>query len=254
MAIHVQGVRVCSTFEDERSLRPCYTERPYSDMTAELQSLSTQLYYMHVMMLNDQAQEVVRNSFKGIGAEVWCKLFWEYEPGVGIRCGAMLQSLLTRRVGEHDETDLTREIESCERDVSKYEQQSNDLIRDAIKHGIVFGGMAHQGLKHHIDLSISRLATYKALGDEMINYTRARRTWADPNAMQVDAVHVSGGQERQGSSGNAQLDKGKGGKGGNGTAKKGGKGKEKMRNWPAGSKVNAGAARRRDTRRRSAER
>ena len=75
---------------------------------------------------------------------------------MGIRYGAMLQSLLKRRFGEHDETDLTREIESFERDISKYEQQSNDLISDAIKHGIVCGGMDQQGLKQHIDLSISR--------------------------------------------------------------------------------------------------
>ena len=132
MAIHVQGFRVRSTSEDERSLRPCYTEKPHCDMTAELQSLSTMLYYMPVMMLNDQAQEIVRNSPESIGAEVWRKLPWEYEPGVGIRYGAMLQSQLKRRVGEHDETDLARE--SIERDVSKYEQQSNDLIRDAMKH------------------------------------------------------------------------------------------------------------------------
>ena len=80
-----------------------------SDMTAELQSLSTQLYYMLVMMLSDQALEIVRNSPEGIGAEVWRKLLWEYEPGVGIRYGAMLQSLLKRRFGEHDETNLARE-------------------------------------------------------------------------------------------------------------------------------------------------
>ena len=109
----------------------------------------------------------------------------------------MLQSLLKRRFGEHDETDLAREIESFERDISEFEQQSSDLISDAIKHGIVCGGMAHQGLKQHIDLSISRLSTYKALRDEIINYSRARRTWTDPNAMQVDAVHVNVNQERQ---------------------------------------------------------
>ena len=134
-----------------------------SDMTVELQSLSTQLYYMLVMMLSDQAVETVRNSPEGIGAEVWRKLLWEYEPAVGIRYGAMLQSLLKRRFGEHDETDLAREIESFERDISKYEQHSSDLISDTIKHGIVCGGTAHQGLKQHIDLSISRLSTYKAL-------------------------------------------------------------------------------------------
>ena len=80
-----------------------------SDITGELQSLSTQLYYMLVMMLSDQAQGIVRNSPEGIGAEVWRKLLWEYEPGVGIRYGAMFQSLLKRRFGEHDETDLARD-------------------------------------------------------------------------------------------------------------------------------------------------
>ena len=92
-------------------------------------------------------------------------------------------------------------FESFERDISKYEQQSSDLISDAIKHGIVCGGMAHQGLTQHIDLSISRLSTYKALRYEIINYSRARRTWTDPNAMQVDAVHVNVNQRQVDGSG-----------------------------------------------------
>ena len=81
-------------------------------MTAELQSLSTELYIMLVTMLSDQDLEIERNSPEGNGAEVWRKLLWKYEPGVGIRYGAMLHSLLTRRFGEHDETDLAREMES----------------------------------------------------------------------------------------------------------------------------------------------
>ena len=81
-----------------------------SDTTVELQSTSTQLYYMLVIMLSDHALEIVRNSPEGVGAEVWRKLLWEYELGVGIRYGAMLQSLLKRRFGEHDETDLARGI------------------------------------------------------------------------------------------------------------------------------------------------
>ena len=69
-----------------------------SDMNVELQSLSTQLNYMLVMMLSDQALEIVRNSPEGVGAEVWRKLLWEYESGVGIRYGAMLQSLFEETV------------------------------------------------------------------------------------------------------------------------------------------------------------
>ena len=120
----------------------------------------------------------------------------------------MLQSLLKRRFGEHDETDLARETESFERDISKYEQQSSDLISDTIKHGIVCGGMAHPGLKQHIDLSISRQSTYKALRDEIINYSRARRTWRDPNAMQVGAVHVNVNPERHVDGSGSRSDKG----------------------------------------------
>ena len=95
-----------------------------SVIAGELQSLSTQLYYMSVMMLSDHAQEIVRNSFEGIGAEVWRKLLWKCELGVGIRYGAILQSLLKRQFGEHDETDLAREIESFER--------SNPMISSAM--------------------------------------------------------------------------------------------------------------------------
>ena len=163
-----------------------------------------------------------------------------------------MQSLLQRRFGEHDETDLAREIESFERDLSKYEQQFSYLISDAIKHGIVCGGMAHQGLKQHIGLSISRLATYQAVRDEIINYSRARRTWTDPNAMQVD-VHVNVNQERQGGGRSTRSDKGKGDKGGKGKFKKGGKGRQRKRNRSDSLKVNAGTARRRGTRKRSAE-
>ena len=186
-----------------------------NDMTAEVAIAK------HTVVL--QALEIVRNSPEGNGAEVWRKLLWEYEPGFGIRYGAMLQSLLKRRFGEHDETDLAREIESFERDISKYEHHPSDLISVAIKHGIVCGGMVHQGLKQHIDLSISRLATYKSLQDEIIHYCRARGTWTDPNAMQVDAVMLT--STRNGSS--LRSDKGKGGKGGKGKSKKGGKGKQK---------------------------
>ena len=89
-----------------------------------------------------------------------------------------MERCCNRRFGEHDETDLARETESFERNISKYEQQSSDVISDAI-----------------IGLSISRLSTYKSLRDEIINHSIARRMWTDPNAMQV--VHVNVNQNRQ---------------------------------------------------------
>ena len=71
--------------------------------------------------------------------------------------------------------------------------------------------MAHQGLEPHIDLSISRLSTYKAFRDEIITYR----------------VHVNVNQERQVDRSGLRSDKGKSSNGGKGKSKKGGKGKER---------------------------
>ena len=57
--------------------------------------------------------------------------------------------------------------------------------------------------------------------------TAARRTWTDPNAMQVDAVHVNVNQDRQVDDSGSRPDTGKSGKGGKGKSKRGGKGKER---------------------------
>ena len=73
----------------------------------------------------------------------------------------------------------------------------------------------------------STVSTYKALRDEIINFSRARRTWTDPNALQVDAVHVNVNQERQVDGSGSRSGKGKSSKGGKGKSKKGGKGKER---------------------------
>ena len=79
--------------------------------------------------------------------------------------------------------------------------------------------MAHQGLKQHIDLSISRSSSYKTLRDEIINYSKSRKTWTDPNAMQVDALHVNVNQERQVDGSGSRSDKGKGSNSGKGKGK-----------------------------------
>ena len=51
-----------------------------SDMTDELQSLSTQLYYMLLMMLSDQAQEIVRNSPEGVAQVALGVRTWRWYP------------------------------------------------------------------------------------------------------------------------------------------------------------------------------
>ena len=161
----------------------------HSQMSDEERRTSTQLYYMLVLLCKDRALDSVRNAPEGNGAEAWRRLMWEFEPGVGVRYGAILQGLLRRKFGENSETDLAREIEAFDREVSKYELQSGDKLSDAVKHGILAGGMMNTRLREHIDLNMHRLADYAALRDEVINYSRAKKDWTQlPMAMQVDAI------------------------------------------------------------------
>ena len=74
LAIHVHGVCVCDARKNERCVRVSDTER----FGSCLQSLSTQLYYVLVMMLSDQALEIVRNSPAG----VWCRSVAQVALGV----------------------------------------------------------------------------------------------------------------------------------------------------------------------------
>ena len=55
----------------------------------------------------------------------------------------------------------------------------------------------------------STVNVHRALRDEIINNSRAGRTWTDPNAMQVVAVHVNVNQERQVDGSGSRSDKGK---------------------------------------------
>ena len=80
MAIHVQGIRVRSASEDEGSH---LAARKGSDPVVNSDRVAITEHTV-----------VLRNSPEGTGAEVERKLLWEYEPGIGIRCGAMLPALL----------------------------------------------------------------------------------------------------------------------------------------------------------------
>ena len=69
MAIHVQGIRVRAHPKMKEVFDLATRKGPDAvvngDMTADLQSLSTQMYYMLVMMLSDQALEIVLNPSEG---------------------------------------------------------------------------------------------------------------------------------------------------------------------------------------------
>ena len=90
------------------------------------------------------------------------------------------------------------------------------------------------------------MATYQALRDEIINYSRARRMWTDPNAMQVDAIRS--GKAVAAAHGQTKAKVVRAAKA---SPRREARARRKMRNWPASLKVNAGTCQKKG--KRSAE-
>ena len=172
-------------------------------------TLSRQLYYMLVMLTTDDAQRLIGNVEQGNGAEAWRRLCWEYEPDVRVRHGAVLHALLRREFGKDPNSDLAVEIESFERDVRRYEEQSGKVLDQDVKISVLIGGMLNVKVRDHLELNAARLDTYQQLRAEILNFAVAKRTWTQDvdDPMVIGAVKDGKGKT---SKGKGKDSKGKG--------------------------------------------
>eukprot|EP00959_Pyramimonas_sp_CCMP1952_P461808 9482212-Pyramimonas_sp.AAC.1 len=148
------------------------------DLDEATAALSRQLYYMLVMTTTDDAHLLLHNVEEGNGAEAWRRLCWEYEPDVRVRHGAVLHALLRREFGKDPNGDLAKEIESFERDVRRYENQSGKVLDEDVKISTLVGGMQNTKVRDHLLLNAARLDTFQRLRAEVLNFAVAKRTWA----------------------------------------------------------------------------
>ena len=173
------------------------------DLDEETGSLSKQLYYMLVMLTTDDAHRLLINIEQGNGADAWRRLCWEYEPNVRVRHGAVLHGLLRREFGKDQNADLAVEIETFERDVRRWEEQSGKTLDSDIKASVLMGNMANTRVKDHLELNAARLDTYKAVRGEILNFAVAKRTWTQDvhdDPMQIGAVKGKGKEKAKGKS------------------------------------------------------
>ena len=148
--------------------------------------LSTQLYYILVMLVKGRALDVVQNTGPGEGAEAMRRLEKMFHPRVASRFVGTLSLILnTRFSGE----DLEAELEAFEKTIRRYEQESSKSIDDEMLMGIIINGTQDNSIRDHVIRNASRLTSYQSVRAELLEMSRTSRVLAQmPSPMEIGAV------------------------------------------------------------------
>ena len=83
-------------------------------------------------------------------------------------------------------------MESWERDIRSFLKQTNFVIPDFVKAGILINGLQEEPLRRHMVRHTSRLDTYDKLRQEVTEIARAKAMAVNPVPMEVDALRSKG--------------------------------------------------------------
>ena len=190
------------------------------------QNMSSKLYFILVMLLRNRALDIVYNCGVGEGFEAYRRLYEQYHPRVASRYVGSLSLILATRFGQ----DLEAELEGFDKTIRRYEMESGKTIDEEMLLGIVVNGVQDQSIRDHIIRNSSRLNTYKALRDELLEMARTNRVLQQmPVAMEIGATPYSKkgkgvGKDPNGKGKDKGGKKGKGEKGGKPKGSPSGKG------------------------------
>ncbi len=180
-------------------------------------ALSTQLYYILVMLVKGRALDVVQNTGPGEGAESLRRLEELYHPRIASRFVGTLSLILNTRFSGHD---LESELELFEKTIRRYEQESGKSIDDQMLAGIIINGIQDNSIRDHVIRNSSRLNTYQAIRNELLEMARTNRVLSQmPTPMDIGAVPWKGGKgkgkNQKGDPKGGKTKEGKGNKGNN---------------------------------------
>ena len=140
-------------------------------LSPEEQGLSTQLYYILVMLCRDRALDKLRNSGENEGLEAYRQLYLEYNPRLKTRYVGLLLEILRYKF----EGDLVTCIEAFERKVREYEKQSGKDIDDETIIGIVILGVTDASVKEHLVRHSGRLDKWSKMREEILEIARTEK-------------------------------------------------------------------------------
>ena len=146
---------------------------PNRFLSASERALSTQLYFVLVMLLRNRALDIAYNAGVAEGLEAYRRLHQQYHPKVASRYVGSLSAILATRFG----SDIEAELESFDKVVRRYEMESGKTTDDEMSLGIVIHGLQDQATRDHliVIMNASRLTTYDTVRTELLEMARTNR-------------------------------------------------------------------------------
>ena len=173
-------------------------------LTPDEISLSSQLYYMLMLMCTDRALDKISGAKTGVGIEAWRILCQEYEPKQAARFASDLMRILGY---EFNATDLTASLEAWERLVREYEARTEVEIPEFIKAGIIMLRLPSGPVSQHIVLNAASMTSFDKVRKEVDAIRNAQNAAAyaaggtqamDIGALGKGAGGKSGKQKKKG--------------------------------------------------------
>ena len=161
-----------------------------SALPARDQRVSTQLYYMLVLLLEGSAQRLLEHAGDGEGLLSWRRLVAECEPATAGGETSLLPEVLAQTL----EDDVRGSLDEFEVKIRRYERTSGEVLSDRVKIAVVQTGIEDEGLRRHLLMLAARLPTYPLVREEIRSIIMARDTLTSPTPMDVSTVYKGKGK------------------------------------------------------------
>ena len=161
------------------------------------QRVSTQLYFILVLVLEASAQRLLEHAGDGEELLSWRRLVAEYEPATGGRETSLLLEVLAQTF----KGDVRRSLDEFEVKIRGYERTCGEILSDRVKIAVVHKGNEDEDLRRHLLMHAARRSTYHFVREEIRSIIMARDTLTGPVPMYVSAVYkgnVSGKDKNKG--------------------------------------------------------
>jgi len=171
-------------------------------------ALSTQLYYVLVMLVTETALNKCHNAGINEGFERWRQFVLEWEPRLQTRhVGLLMQVLSYQFDGE-----LSNKLAAFERLITEYERQTTKEIDEDLKIGVAILGMTDTKVKEHLIRNAGRIDTWPKMREEIVEIScTTAYVNSQPLPMQLGATPKGKGKEkgkkRKGPAGEGQRER-----------------------------------------------